>query len=184
MKKIITAATMTVVLISGAVAAERSIQALKIGIVNPVEVYQNVPQGERSLKDWQAKLQPKADELQNKQSELFSQMQTLQNNAPTLTQKDLDAQKEKLTESQIDFKTEAQAFRQSEMQQEQAIAQAFQTSFNRAVSKVAKADHYSLILSSQAVAYSTEDVNSDVTQQVVVEMKAEEADESNKKLQH
>ncbi|WP_119343374.1 OmpH family outer membrane protein [Facilibium subflavum] len=167
MKKVITAAALSAALISGAIAAESKTTTLKIGIVNPIEVYQSVPQGEQSIKALQDKLQPKVTELQDKQQMLVKKMQKLQNDAPTLTQDDLNKQKEQLDNSQKSLQSQMQAFRQSEMQQEQAIAQTFQTSFNTAVKKVAKDGAYSLILSSQAVAYSDDKVNTDVTKPII-----------------
>ncbi|WP_119328222.1 OmpH family outer membrane protein [Cysteiniphilum halobium] len=179
MKKLamISLASMTVA--SAAFATDAS--SLKIGLVNPVEIYQTVPQGEESIHALQAKLKPKADELQKQQQGLMEKMQTLQTNAPTLTKSDLDKQQKALTDEQDKFKQQAVAFRQSEMQQEQKIAQDFQASFNTAVESVAKKGKYSLILSSQAVAYVAPDLKVDVTDQVVAQMKKQDTPKKDKK---
>ena len=63
-------------------------------------------------------------------------------------------------------------FRQKEMQQEQMIAQDFQDKFNSAVSDVARNNSYTLILSSQAVAYAAPIVRDDITEQVILKMKS------------
>ena len=144
---------------------------LKIGLVNPVEIYQTVPQGEQSIQALQAKLKPKTNELQKQQQGLVEKMQALQTNAPTLTKLDLDKQQKALTDERGKFNQQAMALRQSEIQQEQKIAQDFQASFNTAVEAVAKEGKYSLILSSQAVAYAAPDLKVDVTDQVVFQMK-------------
>lgn len=99
-------------------------------------------------------------------------MQTLQTNAPTLTQTDLNAQKAKLEQAQKDFQQKANSFRQSEATQEQEIAKAFQSQFGDAVNQVAKKDGYQLILSSQAVAYAAPELKVDVTSDVVEIMKS------------
>ncbi len=171
MKKLAIAFLSSVTLCGMAQATKTDTNEFKIGLVNPVEVYQSVPQGEESIKALQTKLQPKAGELQKQQEDLMQKMQTLQTNAPTLTKLDLDKQQKALTEDQDKFKQQALAFRQSQMQQEQQIAQAFQTGFNTAVETVAKSGKYSLILSSQAVAYASPDLKVDITDQVVVQMK-------------
>ena len=155
--------------------------SLKIGLVNPVEIYQAVPQGEKSIQALQTQLKPKADELQAQQQDLMTKMQTLQTNAPTLTKSDLDKQQKALTDEQGQFKQKAMAFKQSEMQQEQKIAQDFQVSFNTAVESVAKEGKYNLILSSQAVAYAAPDLKVDVTDQVVAQMKKQDAPKNHKK---
>ncbi|WP_151192972.1 OmpH family outer membrane protein [Cysteiniphilum sp. JM-1] len=173
MKKLAMISLASMAVTSAAFAADAS--SLKIGLVNPVEIYQSVPQGEQSIQALQTKLQPKADELQKQQQGLLEKMQTLQTNAPTLTKSDLDKQQKALTDEQNSFKQQATAFKQSEMQQEQKIAQDFQASFNTAVESVAKEGKYSLILSSQAVAYAAPDLKVDVTDQVVAQMKKQGA---------
>ncbi|WP_395946632.1 OmpH family outer membrane protein [Caedibacter taeniospiralis] len=163
------------------VAFATDTSSLKIGLVNPVEIYQTVPQGEESIHALQTKLQPKADELQKQQQDLVTKLQTLQTNAPTLTKIDLDKQQKALADEQEKFKQQALAFRQSQMQQEQQVAQAFQANFNTAVEAVAKDGKYSLILSSQAVAYVAPDLKVDVTDQVVAAMKKQGAPKEDKK---
>ena len=172
MKKIVMTSLAAMAITTTAFATDSS--SLKIGLVNPVEIYQTVPQGEQSIQALQTKLKPKADELQKQQQGLVEKMQTLQTNAPTLTKSDLDKQQKALTDEQDKFKQQAMAFRQSEMQQEQKVAQDFQVSFNAAVEAVAKEGKYSLILSSQAVAYAAPDLTVDVTDQVVAQMKKQD----------
>ncbi|MBK2126176.1 OmpH family outer membrane protein [Fangia hongkongensis] len=171
MKKLLTAGVATIAMAGTAMAAAK-MDSIKVGVVNPVIIYQQAPQGEASIQALQKKLQPKAKELQNEQNELVKKMQTLQTNAPTLTQTDLNAQKAKLEQAQKDFQQKANSFRQSEATQEQEIAKAFQSQFGDAVNQVAKKDGYQLILSSQAVAYAAPELKVDVTSDVVEIMKS------------
>ena len=184
MKKALAASLIAITAVGAGFAAEKSPVTqdnFKIGVVNPVEVYTSAPQGKASIEALQTKLKPKADELQSQQQGLMKQVQTLQTNAPTLTKSELEKQQIALNKDQESFKQKAVAFRQSEMAQEQEIAQAFQKSFNTAAERVAKAKGYSLILSSQAVAYAAPDLKVDVTNEVINKMSSGKKAKADKK---
>lgn len=165
MKKLLLVGALTSAVFGSAMAGEQNAM-LKIGVVNPLIIYQSVPQGEASIEALQQKLKPKTDVLQKQQADLMKQLQTLQTNAPTLTPSQLNAEKEKLAKAQQAFKAKADTFRQSEMLDEQGIAKQFQQSFSDAVTKVAHEGGYQMILSAQAVAYISPDLKADVTAKV------------------
>jgi len=172
MKNIIKIMILTIITAVSYASNENSrLEEFKIGLVNPVEVYQTVPQGENTIKNLLSKLKPKADQLQEQQSLLVKKMQELQNNAPTLTDSELNKQKETLHKDQEKFKQKAVAFRQSEMTQEQQVTQSFQNSFNKAIKKIAINENYNLILSLQAVAYADPDIKIDITKKIINIMK-------------
>jgi outer membrane protein len=179
MKNIITIVILIIISsISYANVDKNSLEEFKIGLVNPVEVYQTVPQGENTIKNLLSKLKPKADQLQEQQSLLVKKMQELQNNAPTLTDSELNKQKETLHKDQEKFKQKAVAFRQSEMTQEQQVTQSFQNSFNTAIKKIAISEKYSLILSLQAVAYTDPNIKIDITKNIINIMKISAKEDS------
>jgi len=174
MKKIISIIAITVLLAGNVFAEESKVvkdtnSTMKIGIVNPVSVYKESPQGESSIKALQVKLKPKADELEKQKLVIVKKLQTLQNNAPTLTKDDLKSQHDQLIKDQNDFKTKMAAFNQSVGKQEQVVSKNFQEKLSDAVKKVAQKNNYSMILMSQAVAYSSD--TNDVTKQVTTVMK-------------
>ena len=172
MKKIAMIGLVSFAVSAGAVASDSS--NLKIGLVNPIAIYQVVPEGEEKIQALQTKLMPRADELQKQRQDLMTKIQTWQKNSPTLTKLDLDQQQNELIEEQDKFTQEVMAFRQSEVSQEQKISEEFQASFNKAVAVVAKEFKYSFILSSQAVAYAAPDLKVDVTDQVISQMKKQD----------
>lgn len=146
---------------------------LNIGLVSPIEVYHNAPQGEKSVQRLQLKLKPRADELQRKQEDLVEKQKALQTNLHTLTKSDVGERQKILVNEQDKFKREAIAFREVEIKQEQKIAQDFQLSFDDAVKSVAIENKYDLVLNSQAIAYALGSLKMDITNQVVERMKSE-----------
>lgn len=160
--------------------------AVKIGIVNPVVIYQSVPQGERNIQALHAKLKPQADKLQQQQNDLLKAKQKLQNDTPSMAAENIKKQQTAQVQKESQLQQEFTAFRQSAAQEEQTIAQLFQENFNTAVSEVAKTGDYTLIFSSQAIAYAAPGVEIDITQPVIKKMKGldETSADADKKLTH
>ncbi|MFZ9034989.1 MAG: OmpH family outer membrane protein [Francisellaceae bacterium] len=171
MKKLLTVVALSSSLTGVAIAADHNGQALNVAIVNPVAVYQGAPQGEATIQKLQAELKPEMDSLQKQQQVLMSEAQQLQKDAPTMTKSDLESKQTALQQQQQQFQQKYNELRQQETSKEQAIAQVFQMNFNAAAAAVAKTGNYNLILSSQAVAYISPDLNADVTDKIIAEMK-------------
>lgn len=142
----------------------------KIAFINPLSVYQNVPQGEYSIKSLQEKLHPQIIELQKKQNHLIYQINKLKNNLPILTIKELNNHRQLLKDTQKFLQNEINNFRQQEIKQEQIITNNFQTLFNDIVGNIAQKENYNLILSLQSVAYADNN-NVDITEKVINIMK-------------
>jgi len=147
-------------------------QEIKIGIVNPIEVYHRVPEGEQRIQNLQEKLKSQIEELQQEQNNLFRDKRNLENDASVMTADNYKKKEEEYKNREEQFQQKIAIFRQKEMQQEQMIAQDFQDKFNSAVSDVARNNSYTLILSSQAVAYAAPIVRDDITEQVILKMKS------------
>ena len=142
----------------------------KIGIVNPVEIYQSVPQGENSRNILQEKLKPQADKLKFQQNKLIQKKQKLDNDAVSMQSDDIKKKQSEYIAEENQFQKEVMKFRQHGSEQEQKLAENFQESFNEAVSEVAQSYNYDLILSSQAVAYIVTP-EKDITMEVIEKMK-------------
>jgi outer membrane protein len=172
MTRIIKLTLLQVIMVGTAIAHDK-LNTLKIGIVNPISVYQDSPQGQSSIKALQNSLKPKANELQDEQNSLVKKIKLLQTNSPTMTQTDLNEQKDKLYQERETLQKKISNFKQSEMLQEQRIVRSFQDKFGDSIYEVAKKHGYQLILSSQGIAYASPSfkLKNDTTHDVLAKMR-------------
>lgn len=156
MKNILTTAIVSTALIGGAAMATTPGTAdMKIGIVDYLKVYQDVPQGAKSLENLKAQLQPKVEALQKNQQALAAKLDAFNKNAATMTKEDVATKQKTFTEEQQSFQQQVMQVRQDEMKKEQALAEVFQTTLNNAITSVGKDGSYTVILNSQAVPYTS-----------------------------
>lgn len=166
----IAAATGLAVATSTAFAAHSSdTQANKIGVVDYMSVFQQVPQGQAKLNELKSGLKPEVAKLKSSQEALTKQMKALEKNAPTLSKSQRKAKESALNKQQQAFQQKVMTLRQQEMAKEQQAAKTFETDLNKAITQVAQKDHYTMILTKQAVPYYSSDL--DVTNSVISDMK-------------
>lgn len=169
-KSLITIAFSTCLASIGCFAADNS-HNINIGIINPIMVYQDTPQGEQNIQNLQTKIAPEANALQKEQNYLVAKTRELQKNSPIMTKNKFEVQRNQLKQEQELFKQKIVQFRKKELQQEQRINQEFQSDFNEAITAVAKSDGYQMIISTQALAYVSPELNTYVTKEVINKMK-------------
>ena len=167
MKKLISviavAATLTA---SSAFAAD---SAMKVGVVDYLKVFKQVPQGQAKLDAMKADLKPKIEKLQTSQHGLAAEVKTLERNAPTMTKTARASKEKQLAKEQQAFQKQVMELRSSEMQKEQAAAATFEKDLKISIDKIGAAGHYSMIMNQQATPYV--DAKYDVTAAVVTDMK-------------
>ncbi len=173
MKKLLTTAAVSLALLGSVSIAQAD--AMKIGIVDYLKVYQEAPQGADSVEGLKAALGPKVEGLQKQQKALEVKIETFRKNSATMTKKDMEEKQKTFTEDQQKFQQQVMAVRQDEMKKEQGLAESFQASLSTAIKKVGEKEGYSLILNAQAVPYTKFDANTiDATDEVVKLMKTED----------
>jgi outer membrane protein len=142
--------------------------APKIGVVNYMAVFQQVPQGKATLEQLKSQLAPQLQKLQQQQQSLGSAIQNLEKNGPTMTQTQRQAQEATLSQQQQAFQQQVMDLKATEMKKEQSAASNFENDLNNAITQVAKAGQYSLILTDQAAPYYSSSY--DVTSSVITAM--------------
>jgi outer membrane protein len=171
MKKLLAVSIVSASMISGIAMANTN--TMKIGVVNYLDIYKTVPQGEQSLQNLKLKLKPQVETMQAKQNQLSAQMKQFQKNSVTMTKSEGEAkQKEFQIESQA-FQKQVMTFRQEEMKKEQALAAVFQSDLSQSIKTIGKKNGYTLILNEQSapfVSYNANVVNA--TKAIGVEMKS------------
>ncbi|MDO8953461.1 MAG: OmpH family outer membrane protein [Gammaproteobacteria bacterium] len=148
-----------------AVTATSAPVTSKIGVVNYMAVFQQVPQGKGTLDKLKAQLAPQMQKLQQQQKTLATAIQTLERNAPTMTASDRQTQEAALTQQQQAFQQQVMTIKAAEMKKEESAANTFESDLNNAVAQVAKTGHYDLVLNDQAAPYYNS--NYDVTSNVI-----------------
>lgn len=167
MKKLLKVALISAALVS--TSAMAATQAMKIGVVDAAQVYQDVPQGMATANSMRDSLKPEVDKLTKEQQDLAKQAQELQKNQATMSKADFDKQQKALNDQMQAFQQKYMQVRQEDQQKGQQIAQQFETAFNTSVSEVGKAKHFDLVLVKQAAPYY--DSQYDVTSDVIAQMK-------------
>ncbi|NCX94008.1 MAG: OmpH family outer membrane protein [Gammaproteobacteria bacterium] len=142
---------------------------LHIAVVNYMNVFQQVPQGNAKLQELKSALQPKVDQLKSQQKALADAADALERNAPTMSKSDRDSQEQALSKQQQDFQTQVANLRSQEDSMEKAAADKFETDLKNAIAAVAQKDGYDMIFTDQATPYVS--AQYDVTPEVVANMK-------------
>lgn len=142
---------------------------VKIGSVDFLKVFKQVPQGQAALANIKTSLQPKLDDLKKQKVSLEKSLDGFKRNAPTMTKVNKLKQQKALLEKQEAFQKEYMAIQQGSAKSEQDAALKFQKAMKSAVAELAKKDGYTLIVNTDAAAYV--DPKSDVTDQVIKLMK-------------
>ena len=175
MKRLSRSSSVVVMIAAGVMAvalATASAQAagLKVAVVDYLALVQASPQYQSAIKTLRGQFVPKQKHLQAEAHALKAKQETLQRNAATMTQFQVD-------QAELNLREKAQAF-----QREQAsIEQALSTRRNELMSKVQRtlvgvvqtyAQHhgYNLVLSSDAVLYA--DGAIDITPALLKEIKS------------
>ncbi len=171
-KSILSAMLLAGSLVMGtAMAASPVAPAQQFGVVNYMEVFQQVPQGNATLNTLKANLKPQVAALKKQQATLEQQVQALNRNAPTMSQDAKDAQEKQLMQQQDAFQQQVTALQKSEAQKEQAAAGDFNAALMTAINQVATKNNLSLVFNSEATPFVAPSL--DVTAQVVAIMKTE-----------
>lgn len=143
---------------------------LKLGVVNIQNVFEQVPQGQQTVKNLQDSLAPDMNKLKNQQVALNKEMSTFNRNSPTLSVKERQAQQEKLAMKQEQFQKSVDQLKSSEGQKQQNAAALFQADLVTAINKVAKSGSYDMIMTDQTLPFYGSSF--DVSEEVIQLMKA------------
>lgn len=135
-----------------------------IAVVNVQQLFQQSPKIANLNKQLQSKFNGRRDKLMSQQKNLQAELEKYKKESSTMSQKDKDALKKRVTDDQANLAKDAAAFQQDLGKEQNAIMKNVLAQLNGIISNIAKKNNYSLVLDSQAVIYSNE--NADITKQV------------------
>ena len=165
MKKLLTAASVGMVLAMSAGAAQA---ADKIAVVNIGEVVQKMPGREAAAKQLESEFKSRGTELQSLEKDLQTRAQKLQKDGATMK----DSERQKLAgefdTQRADFAKKAQAFDQDFQKRQMEERNKVMKRVEDAVKSVASKGGYDVVIDANAVAYSVSgiDITADVLKQV------------------
>ena len=166
MKKVL--AIFSSFLIMGAVATQAyaadPAQPMTIAVVNVQQLFQQSPKIANLNKQLQSKFNARRDKLVSQQKTLQGELDKYKKESATMSQKDKDSLKQKVTDDQANLAKEAAAFQQDLGKEQNAIMKNVLAQLNGIISTIAKKNNYTLVLDSQAVIYSSD--SADITKQV------------------
>lgn len=163
----------TLISLSGLLFTASLFADVKIGVVDIVEIMQQVPQIKKQLQadtaQLKKKLAPEVEEIKEAAETLKQNADLLQRNAAVMSPKEKSvAEKKLLQESQHLQELEEQHNQKLRKLQIETI-QKIQSKIEMDVANIAKKKHYDFILQKQAIIYSKD--ADDITNQVVQKMK-------------
>lgn len=141
---------------------------LKVGVVNVQTIFEQVPQGQATVKSLQAALAPQVNQLKSEQASLNTAVSNFNRNAPTMSAKERADAEQKLSSQQQQFQQDVSTLKSTEMQKQQEAAAAFQTDLVNAIGQVAKSGGYDMVMTDQTIPFYNSSF--DVTAQVVTIM--------------
>ena len=169
MKSTLKALSVAAIITGAVMAAPLASAAQKIAVVDFMQVFQQAPQGNASLQKLKDALKPQLAGLKSEQQKIADQLKTYERDQATMSKGDRKKQEADIAKQQDAFQKKIATLRQGEVTKEKAAAQTFETALKGAISKVAKAKGYDLVLNKQAAPYAASDL--DITDQVVKDMK-------------
>ena len=161
MKKIISVLSLSIALLfTGAVHA-----ASKIAIIDVVSVLQQMPQREAVAKTLDAEFEKRAKALQDEELKANDAAQKIKKEGMTLSA----SEKTKLANIITAFEDKAKTFSMDYRKRENEEANKLLVKIQEAVTNVAKAEGYDLILKAEAAFYVTDAM--DITDKVLAQVK-------------
>lgn len=164
MKKWLMAAGLGLAMAASAQAAD------KIAVVNMSNLFQQVAQSSGVSKTLENEFSGRASELQNMENSLQGKMQRLQRDGSTMKAADRSKLEKEVMSDRQDFAAKAQAFDQDRARRSNEERGKLVSRIQTAVKKVASDSGVDVVLDSNSIVYSGNDVK-DITADVLKQVK-------------
>lgn len=142
---------------------------LKIGIIDPQELFSKSPQAKASEDKILKEFRPREKTVVSKREELESKIQAYQRDKEVLSTKERIYREREINELQQNFQRMTSELQVDVKVRRDEELQAFDKIFKEVVSNIAKKEDFDLIFPAQALIYSGDKV--DITDQVLATLK-------------
>ncbi len=169
MKKMMKAAGLGLVVLTSSLFAHAAEAAQKIGYVNTIQVFQELPQREAVLQKLQEEFKDKAAELQAIQAEAAKKMEKLQRDGELLGTEEVEKLRIEIGQLDSNYKIKGQALEKASQRRESEEKQKLFKLIQDAVKTVAEKEGYDIIIDIQAVGYAKPEF--DISESVIKSLK-------------
>ncbi len=175
MRKLLVSAALSAALLVGATGAfaadtttdKTPVTSGSVAVVNLQEIFQQ----SSHIADLNKKLQDQFKERQEKlvaaQKALQAGSDKYQKESGKMSEKDKTKLQDKISSDQASLSKDADAFQKDLAAEQKKVMGGVLADLNNIITKMAKADHYSMVLDSQAVIYSAD--STDITKDVAAQ---------------
>lgn len=164
MKKLIVIAAAAI--FSFATASALAADNIKVGVLNIQKVVQQTPEAKQINANLEQEFKPRSEKLTALSKQFQADVANLEKNSPTMQAADREALQKKISEERTEMIKEQATLQQDFAQARAKALENFENQIRAAVTKIAKAGNYNLILTETGgVAYS--DGIPNVTDEVV-----------------
>lgn len=170
MKKTVFAlvSALTLFLAAGNVSAATETSGLKVAVVDMQQVLQKASQIKTINNQLTNQFKPRQDKIVAQQKTLQDETNKLEKEGSVMSPADRGKLQDKIIKERADLQGIAIAFQRDVSAAQNQAMQGFMNKFTSAVSKVAKAGNYDLVMQRSGVPYVKEDL--DITKQVLDEL--------------
>jgi outer membrane protein len=169
LKKVIKAATLGLIILSSATYAQVAQAAQKVGYVSTAQIFQALPQREAVAKKLQEEFKDKAAELQALEASIKTKMEQARRDGELLGEAGLRDLKNEIVDLENAYKLKGQSLERAGKQREAEEQQKLFKLIQEAISTVAEAEGYDMIIDAQALQFAKPDLN--LSQKVIDELK-------------
>jgi outer membrane protein len=163
------AAGLGLVVLTSSLFANAAEAAQKIGYVNTIQVFQELPQREAVLQKLQEEFKDKAAELQAIQAEAAKKMEKLQRDGELLGTEEVEKLRIEIGQLDSNYKIKGQALEKASQRRESEEKQKLFKLIQDAVKTVAEKEGYDIIIDIQAVGYAKPEF--DISENVIKSLK-------------
>jgi outer membrane protein len=141
----------------------------KVGVVDLQKIMQTSPQMQAIQKKLEGQFKPRRDKLVAMEDSIKKDMEKFKRDAAVMSQNDKKNLEKKIVSNQQNFEREGQQYQQELSTAHNEAMEDFYGKIRTAISKVAAAEKYDIVLQKDAAPFSTEKF--DITLKVLKEVK-------------
>ncbi len=152
------------ILLAAGMQVAYAADAMKVAVVNVQQVLQQSPRVADLSKKLENQFKARQTKIGDEQKTLQDELDKFKKESPTMSQKDRDANQKKIADDRAALVQKVVAYQQDLQKEQNRVMQGILGDLNGIVSKIAKAQGYTLVMDSQAVIFASD--GNDITAQV------------------
>ncbi|MDA9557216.1 OmpH family outer membrane protein [Vibrio sp.] len=169
MKKLIKAASISVVLLGSSLLAHAAEAVQKIGYINAQQIFAALPQREDVMKKLRQEFQDKQDELKKIEAKAQTKIEKLKRDGELMSNDEREALRIEVSQLESEYQIKGKTLQNASKKREQEETQKLLKVIQEAVDRVAEKENFDLVLNAQAITFAKPEF--DISQKVIEELK-------------